>query len=132
MVLLYPVPTFRRHLELFDRVTDGSAIWKSLLLQVACEFATDTICLVVETRKGTDPSALYRRLPKDRAPARFLPRRRLRLHLGLVPQLLRRSSDGMQKPGSVRVRRQGAEAGQHEAGLLPAPLAQQLGNSDVT
>ena len=64
MVLLYPVPAFRRHLELFDGVTDGSAIWKSLLMQVACEIATDTLCLVAETRKGIVPSALYRRLPR--------------------------------------------------------------------
>ncbi len=61
-VLLYPIPAFRRQLELFDGVTNGSAIWKSLSMQVACEIATDTLCLVAETRRGIVTRVLYRRL----------------------------------------------------------------------
>ncbi len=63
-VLMYPVPAFRKNLKLFDGVKDGSGIWQSLGMQVACEIATDTLCLLVEMRRGIDPRAIYRHQAK--------------------------------------------------------------------
>ena len=63
-VLAFPAPAFRKQPELFDGITGGSAIWQSLAVQLIFELITDTVCVVFEARRGLNPVAVWRRLPK--------------------------------------------------------------------
>ena len=63
-MLAGPIPAFRKQPELFDGITENSAIWQSLAVQLIFELITDTVCVVYEARRGLDPVAVWRRLPK--------------------------------------------------------------------
>jgi hypothetical protein len=68
-VLAVPIPAFRKQPGLFDGITQSREIWQSLAVQLIFELITDTVCVVAEARRGLDPVAVWRRLPK----AQFLP-----------------------------------------------------------
>ncbi len=63
-VLGVPLPAYRKQPELFDGITQDSAIWQSLAIQLIFELITDTVCVAFEMRRGLDPLAVWRRLPK--------------------------------------------------------------------
>lgn len=63
-VLAYPLPAYRKQPGLFDGISDNTAVWKGLAVQLAFELLTDTVCVVIEARKGLDPLAAWRKLPK--------------------------------------------------------------------
>jgi hypothetical protein len=63
-VLGVPLPAYRKQPELFDGITQDSAIWQSLGTQLIFELITDTVCVAVETCRGLDSPAVWRRLPK--------------------------------------------------------------------
>ena len=47
-------------------------IWQSLAVQLIFELITDTVCVVAEARRGLDPVAVWRRLPKAQLLPAFL------------------------------------------------------------
>ncbi len=63
-VLAFPAPAFRNQPEVFDGTTQSREVWQSLALQLIFELITDTVCVVFEARKGLNPVAVWRRLPK--------------------------------------------------------------------
>jgi hypothetical protein len=63
-VLAVPIPAFRKQPGLFDGITQSREIWQSLAVQLIFELITDTVCVVAEARRGLDPVAVWRRLPK--------------------------------------------------------------------
>ena len=69
MPLYYSFRPYRKHPELFDRGNYYRDLAHDTTLQVVIEIITDTICLVLEARKGLEPLAIWRQLPK----ARLLP-----------------------------------------------------------
>ena len=71
-VLAVPIPAFRKQPELFDGITGGSAIWQSLAIQLIFELITDSVCVVFEARRGLNPVAVWRRLPKAQLLPAFL------------------------------------------------------------
>jgi hypothetical protein len=71
-VLAVPIPAFRKQPELFDGITGDSAIWQSLAVQLIFELITDTVCVVFEARRGLNPVAVWRRLPKAQLLPAFL------------------------------------------------------------
>ncbi len=71
-VLAFPIQAFRQDLKLFDGITESGPIWKSLAVQIFFEIITDTVCTIYETRRGLDPVAVWRRLPKAQLCAGFM------------------------------------------------------------
>ncbi len=71
-VLAVPIPAFRKQPELFDGITVDSAIWQSLAVQLIFELITDMVCVVFEARRGLNPVAVWRRLPKAQLLPAFL------------------------------------------------------------
>ena len=71
-VLALPIPAFRKQPGLFDGITQSREIWQSLAVQLIFELITDTVCVVAEARRGLDPVAVWRRLPKAQLLPAFL------------------------------------------------------------
>jgi hypothetical protein len=71
-VLAVPIPAFRKQSGLFDGITQSREIWHSLAVQLIFELITDTVCVVAEARRGLDPVAVWRRLPKAQLLPTFL------------------------------------------------------------
>ena len=71
-VLAVPIPAFRKQPGLFDGITQSREIWQSLAVQLIFELITDTVCVVAEARRGLDPVAVWRRLPKAQLLPAFL------------------------------------------------------------
>jgi hypothetical protein len=71
-VLAFPTEAFRQDLKLFDGITDSGTIWQSLAVQVLFEIITDTVCMIFEARRGLNPVAVWRRLPKAQLCAGFM------------------------------------------------------------
>jgi hypothetical protein len=69
MPLYYSFRPYRKHPELFNGGNYNSMLACDTMVQVVIEIITDTICLVVEARRGREPLAVWRQLPK----ARLLP-----------------------------------------------------------
>ncbi len=59
-------------MKLFDGITESGPIWQSLAVQVFFEIITDTVCTIYETRRGLNPVAVWRRLPKAQLCAGFM------------------------------------------------------------
>ena len=71
-VLAFPIQAFRQDLKLFDGITERGPIWQSLAVQVFLEIITDTVCTFFEARRGLNPVAVWRRLPKAQLCAGFM------------------------------------------------------------
>ena len=71
-VLAVPIPAFRKQPGLFDGITQSREIWQSLAVQLIFELITDTVCVVYAARRGLDPVAVWRRLPKAQLLPAFL------------------------------------------------------------
>ena len=71
-VLAVPIPAFRKQPGIFDGITQSREIWQSLAVQLIFELITDTVCVVAEARRGLDPVAVWRRLPKAQLLPAFL------------------------------------------------------------
>ena len=71
-VLAFPIQAFRQDLKLFDGIIESGPIWQSLAVQVFFEIITDTVCTFYETRRGLNPVAVWRRLPKAQLCAGFM------------------------------------------------------------
>ena len=65
-VLAVAIPAFRKQPGIFDGIT------QSLAVQLIFELVTDTVCEVAEARRGLDPVAVWRRLPKAQLLPAFL------------------------------------------------------------
>jgi hypothetical protein len=63
-VLFMPLAAFRDNPELLDGVVQYRAILQSLAVQLFFELITDALCVAYEARRGLDPVAVWRRLPK--------------------------------------------------------------------
>jgi hypothetical protein len=63
-VLAFPLAAYRKQPGLFDGNLDNTALWKGFAVQLAFELITDTVCVVIEARKGLNPLAVWRKLPK--------------------------------------------------------------------
>ncbi len=71
-VLAFPVQAFRQQPELFDGIIESRRIWQSLAVQLFFEIITDTVCTIFEARRGLNPIAVWRNLPKTRLLAGFM------------------------------------------------------------
>jgi hypothetical protein len=71
-MLAFPIQAFRQDLKLFDGITESGPIWQSLAVQVFFEIITDTVCTFFEARRGLNPVAVWRRLPKAQRCAGFM------------------------------------------------------------
>ena len=71
-IIAAPIPAFRKQPGLFDGITQSREIWQSLAVQLIFELITDTVCVVAEARRGLDPVAVWRRLPKAQLLPAFL------------------------------------------------------------
>jgi hypothetical protein len=71
-VLAFPIQAFRQDLKLFDGIIESGPIWQSLAVQVFFEIITDTVCMFFEARRGVNPVAVWRSLPKAQLCAGFM------------------------------------------------------------
>jgi hypothetical protein len=71
-VLAFPIQAFQQDLRLFDGIIESGPLWQSLAVQVFFEIITDTVCTYYETRRGLNPVAVWRRLPKAQLCAGFM------------------------------------------------------------
>jgi hypothetical protein len=62
--LYYPFRPFRKYPQLFDGGNYYGELAVGTLMQIVIEIITDTVCLVFETRRGLEPIAAWRELPK--------------------------------------------------------------------
>ena len=124
-VLAVPIPAFRNQPGLFDGITQSRETWQSLAVQLIFELITDTVCVVAEARRGLNPVAVWRRLPK----AQLLPvladerlcdtRRNIQSHIW-------RQLGQVREQGHVLLRQQRAANGRRSRSVLPAALSQLL------
>jgi hypothetical protein len=63
-VLAFPIPAFRNKPELLDGVSQSHEVWRSLAVQLTLELISDTVCVIFEARRGLNPVAVWRALPK--------------------------------------------------------------------
>jgi hypothetical protein len=62
--LYYTFRPYRKYPELFDGGNFYAELVIGALMQVVIEIITDTVCVVFQTRRGLEPLAVWRELPK--------------------------------------------------------------------
>jgi hypothetical protein len=71
-VLAFPIQAFHQQPELFDGIIESRRIWQSLAVQLLFEIISDTVCTYFEARRGLNPIAVWRNLPKAQLCAGFM------------------------------------------------------------
>jgi hypothetical protein len=62
--LYYPFRPYRKHPVLFDGGNYSGVLAVGTMAQIFIEIITDTVCIVLEARRGLAPLAVWRELPK--------------------------------------------------------------------
>jgi hypothetical protein len=62
--LFYPFGPYRKYRELLDGGNYYGELAVATMVQIVIEIVTDTICLMFEARRGLEPLAVWRELPK--------------------------------------------------------------------